>query len=112
MSSSHQPEPWKLTFDDGGPEDPALRDKEGVIIADVYGSANGRRIVACVNACKGIQNEVLELDAPTFVKMLQQRTGLLATLQRAEAFIAGFEGDETQDGIDELLTEIRSALEG
>lgn len=60
MEHSHQPEPWKLTFDDGGPENPALRDREGVIIADVYGNANGRRIVACVNACEGISDEALD----------------------------------------------------
>ena len=34
---------------------------------------------------------------------------LTRTLLRAEAFIAGFEGDEAQEGIDELLMEIRGA---
>jgi hypothetical protein len=35
---------------------------------------------------------------------------LLAALDRAEAFIAGFEDDETQEGIAEMLAAIRTAL--
>lgn len=31
-------------------------------------------------------------------------------LQRCEAFISGFEGDELQEGVDELLTDLRSAI--
>jgi hypothetical protein len=34
----------------------------------------------------------------------------LALLQRAEAFIAGFEDDEAQEGVEALLTDIRSAI--
>lgn len=33
-------------------------------------------------------------------------------LMKAESFIAGFEGDELQEGIDELLQEIRDAIRG
>ena len=35
---------------------------------------------------------------------------LLAALERAEAFIAGFEDDDTQEGITEMLAAIRAAL--
>lgn len=31
-------------------------------------------------------------------------------LQRCEAFISGFEGDQLQEGVDELLTDLRSAI--
>ena len=34
----------------------------------------------------------------------------IGTLERAEAFIAGFEGDELQEGVDELLAELRAAI--
>jgi hypothetical protein len=34
----------------------------------------------------------------------------LAALERAEAFIAGFEDDDTQEGITEMLAAIRAAL--
>jgi hypothetical protein len=39
-----------------------------------------------------------------------ERNELLALLARAEAFIAGFEDDQAQEGIPELLADIRAAL--
>jgi hypothetical protein len=36
---------------------------------------------------------------------------LLTALQSAEAFMAGFEGDELQEGIDERLATIRDAIQ-
>jgi hypothetical protein len=35
---------------------------------------------------------------------------LLAALDRAEAFISGFEDDDTQEGVTEMLAAIRAAL--
>ena len=35
---------------------------------------------------------------------------LITALTKAEAFIAGFEGDDLQEGIGELLSDIRAAL--
>jgi hypothetical protein len=35
---------------------------------------------------------------------------LLAALEIAEAFMSGFEGDETQETIDEDLTAVRAAI--
>jgi hypothetical protein len=130
MSSS--PEPWKLSFDDGGPEGPALRDSQGHIVADIWGAENGRRIVACVNALVGMPIEKIEEMAQlrqqgtpfmihraadmakvdmTLAGVGMAISKLQAALQRAESFIAGFEGDESQEGIDALLTEIRMAIE-
>ncbi|MCM0751548.1 hypothetical protein DEA98_10095 [Brucella pseudogrignonensis] len=37
-------------------------------------------------------------------------TEMLAALEKAEAFIAGFEGDELQENIGELLNETRAAI--
>lgn len=34
----------------------------------------------------------------------------LSLLERAESFICGFEGDDDQDGIDELLLDLRNAI--
>ena len=80
--SEHTPEPWALVSEawylnrqpaivgrnDGGyavalmaPWDPAV---SGAVDRRV---ANGRRIVACVNACAGISTEALESD---YVKSL------------------------------------------
>ena len=36
--------------------------------------------------------------------------GLLAALRLAERFLSGFEGDETQEGIDALLGTMRAAI--
>lgn len=42
---------------------------------------------------------------------MAKRDALTHALVRAEAFIAGFEDDDTQEGITELLLEIRCALD-
>lgn len=41
---------------------------------------------------------------------MAKRDKLTAALVRAEDFISGFEGDEMQEGIDQLLAEIRAEL--
>lgn len=40
----------------------------------------------------------------------EQGAQLAASLRTAEAFIAGFEGDPMQDGVDLLLSQMRAAL--
>lgn len=42
----------------------------------------------------------------------RQLPSLSDVLERAESFIAGFEGDETQEGIDALLADLRKARAG
>lgn len=44
------------------------------------------------------------------LSLLAASPDLLAALDKAEDFISGFEGDELQEGIDELLAEIRAAI--
>lgn len=92
--SAFMNEPLALTFDDGGPENPALRDKDGEVIADVFGAEKGRRIVACVNACAGIDTEALEstktgelceLVAWKIEQVEKQRDDLLAALEKAKS---------------------------
>lgn len=55
-----------------------------------------------------------ENHARALAAFLQARYGqeaaLIAALDAAERFIAGFEGDELQEGIDALLTTVRTAL--
>jgi len=43
-------------------------------------------------------------------RVLLAAPDLLAALDRAEAFIAGFEDDETQEGVTEMLAAIRAAI--
>lgn len=35
---------------------------------------------------------------------------IIEALRRAEAFISGFEGDDSQDGVDQLLAELRALI--
>ena len=97
--SNHTPEPWKISHDDSTEEWSIITNQHGSIIANVneetgpelVGSApvmrkmpgleNARRIVACVNACAGIPNEVLEMDQPQFVAILKQRAELAEAIR-------------------------------
>lgn len=45
-------------------------------------------------------------------RMAKASSAMLKALVSAEAFIAGFEGDDMQEGIDDLMAEIRSAIAG
>ncbi len=47
---------------------------------------------------------------PKAMSMLAQGAAILSALQTAEGFMAGFEDDETQEGMDEMLTEVRDAI--
>lgn len=91
----HAQEPWQLTHDDGGRDHPALRDKDGHIVADIHGAENARRILACVNACKivtteeleryyntgaGIDEALEEASLKDHLKAVQQRNHLQATI--------------------------------
>jgi hypothetical protein len=72
--SQHSPEPWRLISAEGEPVSPEESvDFDGVVTAcdanganleadpyDGVGEADWRRIVACVNICKGIPTEELE----------------------------------------------------
>lgn len=68
---------------------------------------NLRRIVACVNACAGIPNEVLELDRPQFVATLKQRYELARLLH---AFLGIDDWADESIAPAELITETRAAL--
>lgn len=67
MTTQHTPEPWhvgrKLAIGVYGPDDDsviAMCDSMGEAASD---KANARRIVACVNACAGIDTAQLETEA-------------------------------------------------
>lgn len=71
----------------------------------------------------GTSSNVFNVEAPdgvvTVVDLEAEGLGiatsspaLLHTLDRAERFISGVEGDDRQEGVDQLLTDIRATLEG
>ncbi len=99
--SEHTKEPWTL-----GPA--AVRGGDGQVVAKTWGDdggqelANARRIVACVNACRGISTEALEsikdawvmrsLELPDMtilvyrmaIEALRREGELLAVLKRVQ----------------------------
>jgi hypothetical protein len=62
--------------------------------------------------------DTLEGAAGAYMRVLARETraarvsvsDLLEALERAEAFIDGFEDDDTQEGVTEMLAAIRAAL--
>jgi hypothetical protein len=92
----HAPEPWKMT--DADDTDVCIFAANDNWLANVginvfngsiadehlqflfdMDKANARRVVACVNACEGVTNEVLELFE--LGKVISQRDELLAALR-------------------------------
>ena len=67
--NKYTPEPWRTDAECGFPQD--IHDSKGNLFLrcgsdfdnEIYGEANARRIVACVNACAGFSTETLELIA-------------------------------------------------
>jgi hypothetical protein len=83
--------------------------------------ANSKRIVACVNYCKGATNE--ELESGTLESDLnkaneklsvitKQRNELLAALKEAKGYIQGMLGRKRSTFLDEIDATIRNAEKG
>lgn len=100
--SGQTKEPWKI-FDEK--KYFLIKDRDGAVVADdgsgsgeynkVMSLSAGRRIVACVNHCVGIETEKLETSPFTYQQMLahniklrQQRDNLLTSLRRVLPYIA------------------------
>lgn len=96
---SHTPEPWAL-FEVGDRfkhQCPVSSDKtsiltiateDGTQFGAVYNNEDARRIVACVNACAGLETEAIEaiqqtasIVAGKLKKHIQERDELLAALE-------------------------------
>lgn len=95
---------WDIDIDDAtSPMDAARKANELVRRPDA--SANdimSRRRTAW---------SVVDLQAGG-LRIAKSSPALLHTLDRAERFISGFEDDDRQEGVDQLLTDIRAALQG
>ena len=96
---------WDIDIDDAASAMDAAR-KAHEIVRRPDTSAN----VYNVGAPDGVVTVVdLEEAGPPIATA---SPALLHTLDRAERFISGFEGDDRQEGVDQLLTDIRAALQG
>lgn len=83
------------------------------------GVANARSIAAAVNACEGIPIEVLEANAAgglpfSVADQIDMRvliSKLRAAAEKVEPFLSGFDDDNTQDGVREMLRDLRAAID-
>lgn len=92
MSGKHTPGPWEVL---------------GGLRTVVRGT--GRQKIAEITVPYGddLRGHIL---TKANAHLMAAAPEMLAALDRAEAFIAGFEDDETQDGITEMLAAIRAAI--
>jgi transposase len=96
--SNHTPEPWINC----GTQKEDVRDADGFGICKAR-TNDARRIVACVNACKGLTTESLEagnypVDCSPIINRIDaievQRDELLAALKEAKEVIHTWHGKE------------------
>lgn len=62
-------------------------------------------------ACGACEHVLETFNDDATIKSAGLMTDRTALLRRAEAFIAGFEDDRDQQGVPELLADLRTALE-
>jgi len=109
--NKHTPEPWRTDAECGFPQD--LHDSKGNLFLrcgsdfdnEIYGEANARRIVACVNACSGISTDNLEDNLPVkelarrYNEALKQRDELLKALENTHNALKHFWPEGHADAI-------------
>ena len=128
--TQHTTEPWKVSLEDSTPEWSVITAAGGRVVANVNeetgpeliagvpvmrvmpGELNARRIVACVNALRGVPTEELERhhlahagEVRFRIEMTRQRDELLAAV--------GILADrlfEVPPGVDITLDAIRAAI--
>jgi hypothetical protein len=124
MTQKHTPEPWKLYRNDQ-----SVGDVVGHAVCDVWprgddhiaseeGKANARRIVACVNACRGLPTD--ELEAKGVVSAVgNQLLDMDRKLHKAEVAAATWGDRATKEAsraadlqaqVDELLAAAKHLL--
>ncbi len=84
--SEHSKEPWRITSIDGWDGVGTVPDARGFaddVCKLVFNNpANARRIVACVNACRGISTEALESIKDAWImKSLEGKGNYVADLK-------------------------------
>ena len=114
--NKYTPEPWRTDAECGFPQD--IHDSKGNLFLrcgsdfdnEIYGEANARRIVACVNACAGVDTEFLEeapigifaskYGSPGYIDQLEkQRDELLKALENTHNALKHFWPEGHADAI-------------
>ena len=97
---------WDIDIDDAASPLDATR-KAHPIVSRPDTSANAYN----VEAPDGVVT-VVDLEEAARPSAVNRQPSLYRTLESAERFIAGFEDDALQEGVDQLLADIRAVLQG
>jgi len=81
-------------------------------LTDERQKANARRIAVCVNACKGIPNEQLEMDSAAFIDVFNEYNALKRQKRALLAALNLIETDKDGDGFicREAMEQVREAI--
>jgi len=99
--SAHTPGPWEIDYD--------TRPADVCCVHGLPPYGEDKQKFAYVRGAIGYW-DADEAENLANIHLIAAAPELLAALQSAEAFIAGFEGDDLQDGIDAKLADIRAAI--
>ena len=116
----HTPEPWKWHAQGEANEYCMLTHDGRWVIAfrqngeltDERQQANARRIAVCVNACKGIPNDQLEMDSAAFIDVFNEYNALKLQKRALLAALTLIETDKDGDGFicREAMEQVREAI--
>lgn len=94
-----------------------VRDEHGELVASCANATHARRIVACVNACKGMKTDMLEqaieVAVPALLsyrQMMEQNAELVATLRKVETLLDSPMADLLDGAWSDALTIIHATL--
>lgn len=105
MSAKHAPGPW--TYE----SDHTHRQYNIRMLGHLIGTrAEAKHICTVNNLPPHVLANRDQSTAEANARLIAAAPDLLAALDRAEAFISGFEDDDTQEGVTEMLAAIRAAL--
>jgi hypothetical protein len=115
---SHTKEPWHT-----GGNGTIIYDKDGwgIASATVFhgrnepetSEENAKRIVACVNACAGIDTEIIERNQNKVSVMLDQRDALMLTAEYLIDRVICSTGSETSvDLVNRAIDQMRELIAG
>ena len=92
--NQHTAEPWSIYKGENSAHcgiDGSELNGKAVVSYQIEREADARRIVACVNACNGIETEILEATIglnEQHDELIQQRDKLLNALKQANLFLS------------------------
>lgn len=108
--SEHTKEPWIYECGDANHLGIIIGRHGGEVVDGEFSEANARRIVACVNACAGLETEIIERNVGNVWKLIRQRDELLAALKEVTECIESQTNGKGGIAIEEALDDANEAI--